>query len=181
MKWLIVFVCMLTLSCIAFADDPFKVVAKGDPFKVTPKWVDPFKPVKSGGCVCSAFGFDCGCHGAGDCICDGGKAKMLPTAPKHNFAHDCGCPSLPCNCGAGGCHCSENRQANRQPAKWFKVDSSSWSLFRGNVQIGGVNSDGVYMPYDEGSKTWGAPCKLPQPLPKEQTMLRVQATRACST
>lgn len=152
MKWAMAFVCMLALSCIAFAGDPFKVASRGDPFKVPEKWVDPFKPV---------------------------KVDVTP-APKDNFKHDCGCPQLSCNCGAGGCHCDENRAENRVAARWVRCEEGGWAYFRGTRQLGAVNESGVYYPYDAATKTWGKPCRLPEPLPTKQKVM-LQAATVCRT
>ncbi len=176
------FLILLMAGIAVRADDPFKVASKGDPFKVTKSWVDPFKLAKKA-CQCEGEPQLCICS---VCSCANGSScrvavKPLPPAPKATFKHDCGCPSLSCNCGAGGCHCAENRVDNRQSERWYKSDGV-WILYRGTQQLGGVNSEGIYRPFDVHSQTWGSPCKPPIPLPTEQTKTQsVQSSPACST
>lgn len=125
---------------------------------------------------------DCAPCPLGDCDCGCGcsakvqkkreepKAVDLPAAFKHDFKHDCGCGSLPCNCnGPGGCHCAENRAENRQPMRW-RSDGETWGLFRGKRQIGALDSKGVYHPYDEATGRWLPPTAMPVPLPQARAV-----------
>lgn len=157
----------LMLACIATAADPFKPAGKGDPFKVVVK-----DQCKCGGepalCICSA------CDCAGGSSCRVAKKVVLPKAPPVAYKHDCGCPSLGCNCAPlGGCHCSENRQSNRVNPEWIKY-IDGWGLFRGATQIGWLGLNGMYNPVHNGEIC--EPCKAPIPLPNQRSEARVVAS-----
>jgi hypothetical protein len=102
--------------------------------------------------------------------------KSLPAAPSTTFLHDCGCPSLACNCGAGGCHCAPNRQVNRQPARWVP-DGGRWYLYRGNQCLGAINGKGSFYLWN-GSEYMSEPCKPPLPAPRGEPVSYVPRQRS---
>jgi hypothetical protein len=93
--------------------------------------------------------------------------KLLLQAPTNTFGHDCGCPSWSCNCGAGGCHCTENRPNNRAQMRWV-YENEMWCLKRGTQLLGALNSKGSYYLW-LGSDYATEPCKPPLPLPQSSS------------
>lgn len=119
------------------------------------------------------------------------KAKPAPrlaidieqiAAPKDTYKHDCGCPLLQCNCGSEGCHCSENRLDNRQPARWVR-DGDYWYLYRGSQCLGVMKVNGTKFFQWNGTDYLPTPMKPPTvpPYRAQEQSRAMQQAPVCRT
>jgi hypothetical protein len=173
LKYILVFIASLMAATILRADEFDDQLAKYAAKTAATKQSDP--PIRIG-CECKGACQKCACTSENECL----AAKPLPATPAATFLHDCGCPSLSCNCGAGGCHCAPNRQVNRQPAHWVR-DGDYWYLYRGSQCLGAMKVNGKQQFFMwNGTDFMTEPCKPPSVPPYRQEQTRVvQSAPVC--